>query len=35
VSCPPMSRARSKCNSASLIVPFNPNSRRSLKWLGS
>src|SRR5215472_9265828 len=32
---PPCSRARSTCNSASLIVPFKPSSKRSLKWPGS
>ena len=32
---PPMSRARSRCSSASDIVPFSPSSRRSLKWAGS
>ena len=32
---PPRSRARSTCSSASLIVPFRPSSRRSLKWAGS
>ena len=31
---PPSSRARSTCNSASLIVPFSPSSSRSLNEPG-
>ena len=32
---PPRSRALSTCSSASLIVPFRPNNKRSLKCAGS
>ena len=31
---PPLRRARSTCSSASLIVPFNPSSKRSLNNAG-
>ena len=34
-SFPPYNRARRKCSSASLIVPFRPSRRRSLKMAGS
>ncbi len=32
---PPFNRARSRCSSASLIVPLSPSSKRSLKCAGS